>query len=238
MESNLKSEMFKKLKKYSWWVQNALNLDIQDKARQILINLDNVALEAEQDRNNLVVLQDRIKFICQKEGSYLGTFYRQLSDEQVEKEDQLFSFFAELKAYEELIGKSYSDVKFLPESGKKQPDLQCNTLFLEAKRIRQPQKEKEGLRKGHLVGDINTEFRNGLKKKIKYFITDALSKFNEVSAKGKENRILVIDYQAGIDPLVAIPNYSRGELTEIFDKEYFSSLEKENRVTIWTRKYF
>lgn len=224
VEMGLKSKSFQILRECCSWVQCALKKE-NDQLRE----LDEIAAGIEeQDSGQRELLKNKAKNIC-------------ASGNANEIDRQAFSFFAELRAYEEFDDRSHK-VEFLAEkSDRKIPDLKVwkngDAVFVEVKRIRSPFAEDEDLRtKGYHSGDVNKAFREGLKNKIEDFVKDALKKFNSVEATS-EQRVLVIDYAIAIDSIVQVPE-DRRTLDGILGQDYFKSLERKHGIQILRRKYF
>jgi hypothetical protein len=224
-EIELKSESFRILQECSSWVQRALAQG-NDQLRE----LDEIAAGIEEhDSGQRELLKNKAKNIC-------------ASGNANEIDRQAFSFFAELKAYKEFSDKSYNVAFLAEESNRKTPDLKVwkdgSVIFGEVKRIRSPFDEDENLRtKDSHFGDVNEKFREGLRKKIEYFVEDALEKFDSVGATVKEQRILVIDYAIATNTIVKISEAER-HLDGILGSEYFRELKEKYNIQISRRKYF
>ena len=208
----------------------------------MLSELDHLAKRLEKD--NKEVLQEKIKGFCKgKQKNFQGKSLTKLNNQENEKERQIFSFFAELKATDELREQGFNDIHFIGEENKKTPDISAmkngKQYFIEVKRIQNPRDEDENLRlnKYH-ESEVNINFRKPLKNKIRYFIKDAKEKFqNSGSGLTVAQKTLVLDFEPGIDARLSI-DFSKTNLENIFDENFFSELESKNKIKIWTRKYF
>jgi len=240
---NFQSKIFKKLNEYCWWIQAASSNP--SRSKKLLINLDKIAFEAE--KRNLKTLQEKIKKFCSgPQKNYLinnGDSYQSiitLDKKEREMHRQLFDFFTELMVYSELRENNFEDILFIPEERVSKPDIQAKKnnkkFFFEVKNLNPPRNEEESLiTTGWYTGDINIHFKENMKKKINYFICDACKKFN--SLKNVSEKVLVINYQEGIDAIVEIEPVKR-DLDGILGNDYFLKIEKENNITVWRRKYF
>lgn len=240
------SETFKILNECSWWVQNAYQSDSGGK--DLLNNLDCIAARLEKDdESNKIILIGKVDKYCNKKSNLHGKSSKDCSDKQNEKERQIFAFFAELKVTEELNNNEFKNIKFIQEQQSiKTPDLSAKKdgliYYIEVKRLQNPREEDNALRStGQHRGDVNSEFRGPVCKKIVDFICDAKEKFKDIENRNvkinKEQKILVIDFEPGIDARLN-DNFSNSKLESVFGKDYFSDLKENHDMQIWTRKYF
>lgn len=230
----LRSETFKILLKYNnWWTKNAFK-----KESKLLKDLDNIAFLAEKDKGNLEVSREKIKKFC-KENISEKLKWHNLTNPQNERLKQFFSFFAELMTYDELRKRNFTDIKFLREAGC-QSDLNAKkeekNIFIEVKRKRLSKSEEETVKSGKLY-DGSGPYNEALKKSVEDFIKDALKKFNAVSAKEIQHRILVIDFEPG-DGTQFIIETKQPTLANVLTANYFKGLKKKFQITIWTANYF
>lgn len=234
------SETFRILNKYSWWVQNAYQSYFESK--DLLKKLDCIAAYFEKDKDNNKVLKEKAGRFCKKEKDWRGKSQKELDKNERETERQIFSFFTELRAADDLVTEGFENIKFLPEDTTKAPDLSAEklgkTYYIEVKRLQSPRDENEALQSsGIYSSNVNEKFRDGLKKKIGDFICDAKEKFGQYNTSlDKEQKILILDFELGIDARLII-NFNT-TLDEILGRDYFSNLESIHSLTVWTRKYF
>lgn len=238
------SETFKILDRCSWWVQNAYQPF--SGAKKLLHKLDCIAARFEKEKENKKVLKEKAEKFCHQKGDqnkkFRGGSSKELSEKERENERQIFSFFAELEAGNEMLSSGFSCVQFLKEGERKMPDLlakkEGELYYAELKRIQNPREEDEALRStGVYLENVNQYFRTALQKKIGDFICDAKEKFTEQNNDlSKAQKILVLDFEPGIDARLKV-NFNP-KLEEIFDQNYFPSLEQTHDITIWLRKYF
>jgi hypothetical protein len=239
---NFVSETFKILD-CTWWVQNAYQP--YSSVKKTLEKLDSLSSNIEKSSlSNKKELIYKAKNICGKRcfRDLKALKQSKMDKKEHESERKLFSFFAELLVYEEIYNKGFKDIKFLPEQKEKQPDLiikkENGKTYVEVKQIREPLKEDDNLRSYSFhSGFVNQKFRESLKKKIGDFICDAKQKFKSVKIDDKESRVIVIDFQEGIDT-IQIEDKMRRDLVGILGKDFFNNLEVVHNMTILTRKYF
>jgi CRISPR/Cas system-associated endoribonuclease Cas2 len=240
---NFMSETFKILDKCSWWVQNSYQS--YSGSKDLLKELDCIATRIEktsQENKNIII--KKANNLCNSKKNWRGKSQKELEKNDRERERNIFSFFAELKAYNELKNEEFLDIIFLKEiKNKKTPDLKAekeNKIFyIEVKRIRSPKEEDEVLRSTEQhSGSVNPQFRKPLKKKIGDFICDAKQKFDQQDVNlSKEQKTLILDFDPGIDARLCV-NFNTPKLNKIFGDNYFQELEKTHNITIWVRKYF
>lgn len=236
------SETFKILDKCSWWVQNAYQS--YSGAKCLLNELDYIAACFEKEKANKTILEKKAEMICRNEKDLRGKSQQILNRKKREKERQIFAFFAELKAANELLIHGFTNILFLQEGRSKTPDFSANRqnkiYYIEVKRIQNPREEDESLRsKGSYARNINKNFREPLKKKIGDFIYDANKKFNQQDQDknlGRMQKVLILDFEPGIDARLSV-NFT-ATLEEIFGNDFFENLENVHDITIWVRKYF
>jgi len=240
---NFLSETFKILNRCSWWVQNGYQ-PFSGSDKDLLNELDYIAAFFEQDNQNKEILKQKANNLCASDDkNWKGITQRETNFKERERERQISSFFAELKAANELLEKKFCSILFLEEGKNKMPDIYAQKeeldYYIEVKRIQSPKDEDEALRsKGVYCGNINKNFASPLKKKILDFIKDAVEKFRQKNKFLKnEQKILILDFEPGIDARSYIKNRTP-ELDTVFRKEFFKNLEKEYSITIWRRGYF
>lgn len=241
------SETFKVLDKCSWWVQNAYQQSSGTKS--LLNNLDCIAARFEKEGDNKDILVKKANNFCNNKGDidFRGKSIKVCDKNQNEKERQIFAFFTELKVAEELSNGGFKDIRFiLEQQSTKTPDLSAKKddviYYVEVKRMQNPREEDEDLRSdAQHSGDVNPNFYEPLKKKIGDFICNTKKKFKGIENGNvkidKEQKILVIDFEPGIDARLN-DNFSNSTLNSIFGIDYSSDLEKTHDIKIWTRKYF
>lgn len=239
---NFLSEALRKLNKHSWFIQNAYQS--YSSAKDLLNKLDS-AIKNIEDNNSLnkELIWKKISNIYKEEKDWKAKPQSKMSKKEHEYERQIFSFFAEVLVYDEFKKHVSSDIFFLPtQEGKKQPDFLMKkgseSFYIEVKQIREPYDEDESMRAYSMYsGFVNPKFREPLQKKIGDFINDASEKFISVNAKEKEKRILVLDYQEGMDAFLTL-NKDKTNLIDIFGESFFKDLEISYNMTILPKKYF
>lgn len=237
-----KSEVFKELSRNSWWVQ----CSCQDYSSmdELVKKLDEISFQAELTTENSILLLKKVKGIYPSECAcdFRNKTTRELNDNQRINNNKLFSFFAELKVFDELFNKNFTNIKFVEESDGKTPDLSAvldkETFYIEVKRFFRPLDEDKKLwSNGSYSSFANSGYKDGLMKKVEYSVEEAKKKFNYVNIADKNKRILVIDYESGIDTLLRVGKDKRN-LESIFGLKFWDDLEKSENLTIWLRKYF
>jgi hypothetical protein len=234
------SKTFKILNKCSWWVQNAYQPF--SGAKYLLHKLDCIAARFEIEKQNKEVLKKKAERFCEEEKDWRTKSQQKLNNKEREKERQIFAFFAELKAANELSAKGFQNVQFLEEGKNKTPDISAekkgNNYYIEVKRIQNPREENEALRSGNIhSGVVNKNFRTALQKKIGDFVCDAKEKFkHQGNDLSKVQKVLVLDFEPGVDARLSV-NFN-ATLVQIFGENYFSQLEQTHDITILPRKFF
>ena len=259
MKMILQSKTLQQIKNYSWYIQGALDYKENHIKKDLLTDIDKILLQIENNENNkeqLEILKDKLIFL-EKGGSknYIGVKYKSLSDNEIEKNNKFIDFFVELKAYEELRKKKFENIKFIPTGKIAKSDIEARykekQFFFEVKNIRISDKEQDALRKckeyenmaNRIIATTERkthkqETCRGIKNKINYNIKSALKKFSNIQSES--NKILIINYMEGFEVWVILAMKRKGQrnLFTLLGRDYFYRLEKENKIKIWTRRYF
>lgn len=234
------SQTFSTLNEYHWWIQNAPS----SQSRELLIDLDCIAARLERDENNKESLLEKVEGLYggRSKKDFVGKSISTLDRYEREDVRQLFSFFSELKSAQELIGKGFCDINLVKTVlDKKTPDFSVKKeqdfYLVEVKNIRTPLEEYETLSKRKMYSNqVSMNFKKGLEKKIKDCIDDAKEKFEYIKNLKKDQKILVINFNPGIDAILC--SSSDEWLYSLFSERYFTELELSNDITIWCKKYF
>jgi len=257
---NLKSKILKQLKPYSWWIQNTLTRKESKKNRNILNKADKILFEIEKkkDKKQYQVLKKKFESLKMERKNYTSVESKNLNESDIEKIEKFFDYFIELTVYKELENRGFKNIQFLPESKTKTPDIMAcfngKYYYIEVKNIRKSKKERNALWKGkegeNLANKIlprnfadnfesfKTKVKNGIKKKIESCIKDANEKFKNVEKSNIEiKKILVINYIEGYEVWCIERRDNLRNLRGVLGNDYFNKLEKENKISIWTRKY-
>lgn len=234
-----KSSIFPELEKRNWYVRNG-----RFDSKSNLFKFDEIASIIEKDKENKEILKRKISNFGNKKKDYKNVSQTELSPEEQEQNEQLFDFFVELKAYEELSRRGFVDLKF---SEGNLPDLKGfldgTIYYIEVKNLRIPKEEIDAFysdsfseHKETLNKETKEEAEKFIKIKISEKIEDSLSKFNSVNTNiSNSQKILFINY----NPSVFVYFLFKGkDLVGIFGKNYFIQLETNKNITIELKNYF
>lgn len=250
----LQSKMLQKYQNKSWWIQNTIERKDAFKNRNTLQKMDDIIFEIEKnDKQSAKIIKDKfVSSIFGIDNKMIDRNipYKELDNKEIAKINKILNFSVELRIYQELKRRGYQKVVFVKENGL--PDLRATykskSVSVEVKNLNISKIESEKLRISKpyeniadkiLLPGFESKTKRGLRNKINSFVSDALKKFKNVKCNFPDcKRILAINYMEGFQIWVMVRKNKERNLLGIFGKRYISHLERENKITIWTRKYF